>query len=193
MRDLVLLVVAGMLLGFLGATTLVVVREGGEQAGRISRGESVDSLAVQGAADSLSADSTMQPAADLPVQLAVADSAVPAELQAPATDSTAPTTADERGTPLQEGEVATTVTAAALSTPLPAGPMPGPADLARYLSTMQPRDAARVLEQMTDPEIARILAMMGGRRASGIMGSLAPERAAAIGRLALANQKEEVS
>lgn len=193
MRDLVLLVVVGTLLGFLGATTLVVVREGGEHAGRIARGELPDAPAQEDAPDTAAADSMAPAVADVATAVAPADSATAAGLESPETGPAAPTASDDRGTPLQEGEAAAVVSAAALPATLPTGPMPGPEDLARYLSTMQPRDAARVLEQMTDAEIARILAMIGGRRASAIMGSLAPDRAAAIGRLALANQKEEVS
>lgn len=187
MRDMVLLVVAGMLLGFLGATTLVVVRAGGDHTGRITSGDPLEAVAAD-PVDPPPADTSavILPDSSAGVLTAVSDP-VPAPPVALA-DSLAPTVADGRGTP-QEDELA----AAAPVTTLPAGPMPGPADLARYLSTMQPRDAARVLEQMNDAEIARVLAMIGGRRASAIMGGLAPERAAAIGRLALANQNEEVS
>lgn len=188
MRDLVLLVVAGMLLGFLGGTTLVVVREGGERTGRISGVEALDSSAPEVRDEETTAEpEEMSP--EPPPSAAAADSTELEEPAAPVLAAAEPTAVDDRGTPLREGHGV----AAALPAMLPAGPMPGPEDLARYLSTMQPREAARVLERMTDAEIARILAMIGGRRASAIMGSLAPDRAAAIGRLALANQQEDVS
>jgi hypothetical protein len=63
------------------------------------------------------------------------------------------------------------------------------ARMIRLLGTMKPAEAARIIEQLTDDEAAAILAHLPERKAGQLMASLNPQRAAAISRLALQNER----
>lgn len=169
MKKVILLAVAGLVVGLGGGTGIAIV------------------TAPKAGADSTHADSA-RPAADSTVELAAheaaaGDSATPPAhgegAAPPAADSAAPVAAAPDGAPAAATPVA------------PAGTTGAEADsaarvqlrrISRTFASMAPRDAAKVLELMEDGDVNAIIGSLTEKQAAAILAAFPPARAAAISR-----------
>ncbi len=179
MKKLIILTVAGLLLGLAGAVGIVVVRE--KQARAAALPAAADSAALHADSAGLAAPHDSAAVDSATAHLAQGDSAAVETLAH--TDSVgalaASAAADSgRALPAPVTRPDSLRAEVIAASGRPAGP--DEQRLARIFAAMRPEEAARVLEQMTDPEIRLLLSHLRERQAAAIMSSIAPERAAVI-------------
>lgn len=172
---LMLAVFLGVVLGLLGASTVVVVREGREKVeGLMTDASAEPSVAEIEAADGdgpagvIEPDSAPAPRNSPPVEVAEV------------TPEFDPESAEANPTRMQGGVQEARDAIPAGETDSVAPSRLRTEQLAKMFAGMQAREAARVLSQMEDADIEIVLSLLKDRQASAILGNLPPERAAMI-------------